>query len=29
MEKIIGDLGVLFAACLVILYLNWDHLFPE
>lgn len=29
MEKIIGDLGILFAAVLVILYLMWDRLFPR
>ncbi len=29
MEKFIGDLGILFAIALMILYLNWDSLFPE
>ncbi len=29
MERYIGDLGILFAAGLVILYLVWDRLFPH
>lgn len=29
MEQFIGDLGVLFAAALVILYLMWGRLFPH
>jgi hypothetical protein len=28
-ERLIGDLGILFAAGLVILYLIWDRLFPH
>lgn len=29
MEQYIGDLGIVFAAALVILYLMWDRLFPR
>ncbi|HWQ61079.1 MAG TPA: hypothetical protein VN521_02135, partial [Negativicutes bacterium] len=29
MEQYIGDLGIVFAAALVILYLMWGRLFPH
>ncbi len=29
MEQILGDIGLIFAAALVLLYAAWDNLFPE
>jgi len=29
MDQYIGDMGVIFAAILVTLYVLWDRLFPE
>ncbi|BBB92757.1 hypothetical protein MAMMFC1_03453 [Methylomusa anaerophila] len=29
MEQFIGDLGIVFASILVVLYMIWDRLFPE
>lgn len=29
MDQYIGDIGVIFAAILVTLYVLWDRLFPE
>jgi hypothetical protein len=29
MGQYIGDLGILFAAVLVVIYLMWDRLFPH
>ncbi len=29
MGQYVGDIGIVFAAVLVILYIMWDRLFPE
>lgn len=29
MEQYLGDIGILFVSILVILYMNWDSLFPR
>ena len=29
MEKYLGDIGIIFASILIVLYMSWSRLFPE